>query len=371
MISLPTFLSGRRNPEHAKVIALGPVESGCYDSNQIATSSLRSGFLGFYIKGMKRVLLTTTSYQDTPGDHHALLESQDFEIVRERGPLTEERMLELAGEFDAFLCGDDAITRAVLEKSLPRLQVISKYGIGLDKIDVEACTERRIPVLFTPGVNHTTVAEHAFLLLLSIVKQLVEHTDSTRNGGWKRMTGHEIWRKRIGLAGFGRIGREVALRAKGFDMEVMAYDIYWPEEFAEEHGVARAESLDDLFENSDIVSLHTNLTEETRGMVNADRLAKLPKDAIVLNTARGELVENDAIVAALDSGTLQGYGTDVLDVEPPPANHPLTNHPKVLVTPHIGSRTYESVPRQAMRATENLIRFLSGEGDYFQANQFD
>ena len=320
---------------------------------------------------MKRVLLTTTSYQDTPGDHHALLDGQDFEVVRERGPLTEERMLELAGEFDAYLCGDDAITRVVLEKSLPRLQVISKYGIGLDKIDLDTCNEKKLPVLFTPGVNHTTVAEHTFMLLLAIMKQLVEHANFVRAGEWKRMTGHEIWKKRIGIAGFGRIGREVALRAKAFEMDVTAFDIYWPEEFAHEHGFKRAGRMDELFETSDVLSLHTNLSNETRGLVNADRLAKMPEGAVVLNTARGELVENDAIISALDSGRLAGYGTDVLDVEPPEPGHPLVVHPKVLVTPHIGSRTYESVPRQAMRATENLINFLSGEGEYLQANKFD
>ena len=114
---------------------------------------------------MKRILLSTTSYQDTPGDHHALLESQDFEIVRMRGPLSEEQMLELGNDFDGAICGDDAFTRQVLEKMLPRLKVLSKYGIGLDKIDLDACQDHKIPVLFTPGVNHTTVAEHAFCIL--------------------------------------------------------------------------------------------------------------------------------------------------------------------------------------------------------------
>ena len=122
---------------------------------------------------MKRILLSTTSYQDTPGEHHALLDSQGFELVRERGPLAEERMLELAGDLDGALCGDDAFTREVIEKMLPRLKVISKYGIGLDKIDLDACNEYKIPVLFTPGVNHTTVAEHCFALLLAGVKNLV------------------------------------------------------------------------------------------------------------------------------------------------------------------------------------------------------
>ena len=130
-----------------------------------------------------RVLLTTTSFQDTLGRHHDLVAAAGFEIVCERGPLPEARMLELAGQFDAFICGDDAITRAVIEKSLPRLKVISKYGIGLDKIDVKSATEFKIPVLFTPGVNHTTVAEHTFLLLLALEKSLLFHCDSTRAGG--------------------------------------------------------------------------------------------------------------------------------------------------------------------------------------------
>ena len=119
-----------------------------------------------------RILLTTTSYQDTPGPHHDLLASTDWEITRERGPLPEEKMLELAGEFDGFLCGDDAITEEVINKSLPLLKVISKYGIGLDKINVEHATAKKIPVLFTPGVNHTTVAEHCFGLLLSLTKKI-------------------------------------------------------------------------------------------------------------------------------------------------------------------------------------------------------
>ena len=152
---------------------------------------------------MKKILLTTTSYQDTPGEHHDLLESQGFEIVRERGPLDEERMLELAGDFDAFLCGDDAITARVIEKSLPRLQLISKYGIGLDKVDVEFATAKGIPVTFCPGVNHTTVAEHTFALLLAHCRNLCEEVNHTRKGEWTRLTGNEIMGKTLSIIGFG------------------------------------------------------------------------------------------------------------------------------------------------------------------------
>ncbi len=131
-----------------------------------------------------RILVTTTSFQDTPGPHHDALAATGWEIVTARGPLSEADTLALVGEIDGFICGDDMITAAVLDKARPRLKVLSKYGIGVDKIDVAACTARGIPVLFTPGVNHTTVAEHTFLLLLALEKHLLFHADSTRSGGW-------------------------------------------------------------------------------------------------------------------------------------------------------------------------------------------
>ena len=140
---------------------------------------------------MKRILLTTTSFQDTPGEHHQMLEKEGFEIVRERGPLPESRMLELVakGDFDGWLIGDDAITRSVIEKSLPRLKVISKYGIGLDKVDVKSATEFKLPVTFCPGVNHTTVAEHVFGLMLAIYRDIVPQCNYVKSGNWKRLTG--------------------------------------------------------------------------------------------------------------------------------------------------------------------------------------
>ena len=317
---------------------------------------------------MTRVLLTTTSFQDTPGAHHQLLESAGFEIVRERGPLSEARMLELAGTFDAFLCGDDAITRAVIEKSLPRLKIISKYGIGVDKIDVKCATEHKIPVLFTPGVNHTTVAEHTFLLLLALEKNFLYGVDATRQGEWKRKTGHELLAKTIGIVGLGRIGKEVAIRARAFGMEPVGYDIYWDDAFAKQHGVRRAATLDEIFAVSDYLSLHTNLTPETRDLVGAKNIAKMKPGVLILNCARGEIVNTDDMVAALKSGRVGGYGTDVLDQEPPPADHPLLHLPTCIVTPHVASRTFESVVRQATTSVQNLLNAVKGEKPIAQVN---
>lgn len=315
-----------------------------------------------------KILLTTTSYQDCPGDHHALLESTGAEIVRERGPLPEARMLELAGDFDAFLCGDDEITQAVIDKSLPKLKVIAKYGIGVDKIDVAYATEKNIPVSFCPGVNHTTVAEHVFMLLLALNKNLMEQANTTAAGGWKRMTGHEIMGKTIGVIGLGRIGREVVIRANAFGMHCIGYDLYWPEDFAREHNVERADGVTQLLRASDIVSLHTNLTEETRDMICEATIKNMKDGAILINCGRGELTHTADIAVALESGKLGGYGADVLDQEPPPADHPLLGAKNCIITPHVGSRTYESVQRQAGMATQNLVNLLKGEKALAQVN---
>ena len=254
--------------------------------------------------------------------------------------------------------------------TLPRLRVISKYGIGLDKIDVTECTVRKLPVLFTPGVNHTTVAEHTFCLLLAHVRNLVDSANSVRDGHWKRVTGHEIWNKSIGIVGLGRIGLEVAKRALAFGMKVHALDPYWPQAFADENGVTRHEAIETMLPEIDVLSLHANLSDSTRHLVNAERLKLSKPELIVINTSRAELVNMPDIIAALDGNKLGGYATDVLDEEPPAADHPLLKHPKALITPHIGSRTYESVPRQAMRATLNLVNYLKGEKDVIQANKF-
>lgn len=317
-----------------------------------------------------RILLTTTSFQDTPGPHHAKLKEAGYEMICDRGPLTEKRMLELVGDIDGMICGDDDITAAVIDKALPRLKVISKYGIGLDKINVAHATARKIPLLFTPGVNHTTVAEHTFGLLIGLKREIADHAANTRVGKWKRTTGHELMGSTIGIVGLGRIGKEVAIRAKAFGMKAIGFDIYWDEAFAAEYGVKRMGNISEVLENCDIASLHTNLSDETRGMINAASIARMRDGVTILNCARGELVETAAIVEGLKSGKIGGYGADVLDAEPPPADHPLLSAPRCIITPHVGSRTYESVVRQAGMACDNIIRFLNGEAPLAQANKF-
>jgi D-3-phosphoglycerate dehydrogenase / 2-oxoglutarate reductase len=316
-----------------------------------------------------RVLVTTTSFQDTPGRHHEVLGGAGFELERARGPLPEAEMLKLVGAFDGILCGDDAFTRSVLQKCLPRLRVLSKYGIGTDKIDLKAATDLRIPVGYCPGVNHVTVAEHTFGLLLALVRSIPAQDAVVKKGEWKRATGRELSGKTLGILGLGRIGKEIAKRAVAFEMKVVAYDVVWDDAFAAKVGVERKASAEEVLRAADLLSLNMSLTDRNREFLDAARLALLRPGAYVVNCARGALVSQPDVVAALKAGRLAGYAADVVEPEPIAKDNPLIGAPNVILTPHIGSRTYESVERQAMMAVENLLKGLKGEPLTAQANK--
>lgn len=288
--------------------------------------------------------------------------------MRERGPLSESQLLGLVGEFDGLICGDDEITAAVIEKSLPRLKWISKYGIGIDKIDQEYATSKGIPIGFCPGVNHTTVAEHAFGLMLALSRNIIEVSAATRLGDWKRLTGNDIRGKRLGVVGMGRVGQAIIERAGAFGMNCSAYDLFWDEPFASQHQVYRHQDPVELFANSDFISINCSLDDSTRNLVCRQTIEKMKDGAVLINCARGEIVNSDDVAAALHSGKLGGFAADVLEVEPPPADHVLLSAPNSIITPHIGSRTHESVQRQATMATQNLINFVAGEKPLAQAN---
>lgn len=321
-----------------------------------------------------KILLTTTSLQDTPGAHQGLLAASGYEIVRARGPLDEAALLELIrthGPFDGLLNGDDRVTARVMDAAGPRLKVIAKYGIGLDSIDVAYATQRRLPVLFTPGVNHTTVAEHTLGLMIALAKDFLGHASALKNGRWVRRTGHELMGKTLGILGLGRIGQEVVRRAAAFGMRCVAYSPRWPEEFARAHGVTQATDAGEVLRCADVVSLHLPLTAATRNLIDARALAAMQPGSYLINTARGGLIVEEDVAAACRSGQLAGYAADVLDEEPIRADHPFLGIESILLTPHIGSRTFESVERQAVRAVTNLTEFLGGGTDYIQANSWE
>jgi D-3-phosphoglycerate dehydrogenase len=307
-----------------------------------------------------RILLTSTSFQDTPGSHQSLLASQGFEVINLRGPLKESVMLDVIENIDGLICGDDDITRAVIEKGAKsKLRVISKYGIGLDKIDTEAAADLGIPVTNCPGVNNVTVAEHVFALLLSYMKNIIYEHNYVQAQQWKRLIGTELYGKTLGIVGLGNIGKEVAKRALAFGLKVIAYDKYIDPEFICMYPIRTTDVITDLIVDSDIISLNIALNSETAGLMNEANIAKCKKGVIVINTARAGLVGNEVVISSIESGLFGAYLTDVLDEEPMVKDHPFLAYDNIIITPHIGSRTYESVARQGTMAVENLLKFIS------------
>jgi D-3-phosphoglycerate dehydrogenase / 2-oxoglutarate reductase len=304
-----------------------------------------------------KILLTTTSFQDTPGKHHNALKKTGFEVDTLRGPVAEDVLLPIIGNYDGVICGDDYFTRRVLEKGKAgKLKVLSKYGIGLDKIDLTAAKELGIVVTNCPGVNHMAVSEHIFALILAFYKNIVDEVNITRRGKWQRLIGHEIYGMKIGVAGMGRIGKEVLLRAKAFGLKLYAFDKFIDTVFIRNNKVKVCNTIEELSSKVDILSLNMNANENNYHIINKELIINYSKNGqLIVNTARGELVNESAIIYGLENSIIGGYATDVLEEEPMIPDNSFRCMENVLLTPHIGSRTYESVERQGIMAVENLI----------------
>jgi D-3-phosphoglycerate dehydrogenase len=284
--------------------------------------------------------------------------------------LPEEQLINMAGDYDALLCGDDAITAAVLKTGKAgRLKFISKYGVGVDKIDLAAAKLLGIPVTICPGVNQHAVAELVFGLLLTFARNIHLEYNITKAGGWQKMTGFEITGKTMGIAGFGAIGKEVAIRAKAFGMNVVVTTAHPATKNIEAQGYKLANDIGELASQADILSLHVPLTPQTEEIISAGLINNMLKHGcIIINTARGKLVNTLAVKRGLEDGIIAGYLADVLDEEPMPGDYLLKNTSHTLITPHIGSRTFQSVERQGLKAAENLINMIAGNIEGYKNN---
>jgi len=327
-----------------------------------------------------RILVTTTSFLDTPGLHVKELAESGYEVIKARGPLNESQMMRLLDEepegFEGFIVGEDEFSERVLTRLSGKTKVISRYGVGLDKIDLDAAHRAGIKVTNTPGVNHTTVTEHTFGLLLSLLRHIPEHNEWVHQANWKRLTGTELAGKRFGILGFGRVGKEVAKRAMSFGMNVLIYNSSWSSDhnsyvtrlneiysdpiFGEYPPSARfVPSLDEVLGTSDFLTLHMNLTKNNVHFLNGRRIAQCRRGVILLNVSRGGLIDHYALAEAIKVGHVRGFAADVLEVEPVTPDNPLLGLPNVHLTPHIGSRTKESVVRQGLAAVRNLLGAMS------------
>jgi len=289
------------------------------------------------------------------------LKEEGVNIIDMRGSgIDDPKFIEALKGVDAVLCGNDLVVNDAMLDLAPRLKAVAKMGVGLDTVDIKAASRHNAIVFNTPGANNQAVADHTFGLILSLARKIVFCDQSLRDKRWEhtKIMGIEIWQKTLGLIGLGAIGRCVALRAKGFQMKVVAYDPFWPEEFAGEHGVEKME-IDDLLKISDIVSLHLPLTEENRGMINEKTLRSMKSTALLINAARGEIVKEKDLYNALKDNVIAGAGLDVFENEPP-TNSPLLELDNVVMTPHIAAFTHDAMNNMCTGIADQLIEYAKG-----------
>jgi D-3-phosphoglycerate dehydrogenase len=279
------------------------------------------------------------------------------------GPIEAGDWRTLLAEAEALIVRGDALVSGDDIAAASRLRAIGRSGIGVDNLDLDAATARRIPVVVAPGAGARAVAEGALALALGLLKRLPELDRAVRDGDWAardRVELGDVAGSTLGIVGYGRIGRELADLARAVGMHVLAYDPYVAEP---------STPLDALFENSDVVSLHAPLTEETRGLVGADLIARAKPGLILLNLARGGLISSlDDVLAGLESGRLGGVGLDVFEPEPPDPTHPLFGHPRVLVAPHALGFTRSAREAVFRTMAEGVAAALRGERPQHVAN---
>ncbi len=257
----------------------------------------------------------------------------------------------------------DRVDGALLDAA-PRVRVVSNYAVGYDNIDVDAATARGVVVTNTPGVLTETVADFAMTLLLAAARRVVEADRFTREGRWKSwepmlFLGQDLYGATLGLVGLGRIGAAVARRAHGFDMQLLYHDVVRREDLEADLGLEFT-SLEDLLRRSDFISVHTPLTPQTRHLISADQFRLMKRSAVLVNTARGPIVDPDALHRALADRRISAAGLDVFEVEPVPADHPLLRLDNIIVAPHIASASVDTRTKMALMAVDNLLAALGG-----------
>ena len=319
---------------------------------------------------MKRVFVT----RNLPGDSLNKLRraGHRVDVWPEFLPPPRATLLEKAkGVSGLITMLEDKVDAELMDAAGPGLKVIAQYAVGLDNVDLEAAKLRGVAVTHTPGVLTDATADLAFALLAASARRVAEGYDYVRRGDWKTwhpelLLGPELHGATVGVVGFGRIGQAFARRARGFDMRVLYFSRRRKPQAEAELGAEHV-GLAELLAESDFVSLHTPLVPETLRLMNAERLSSMKEGSILINTARGKVVDTDALLTALEDGPLFAAGLDVSDPEPLPADHPLLAHPRVVVTPHIGSAGAATRVRMAEMVVDDVLSVLSGKEPTFPA----
>jgi len=287
-----------------------------------------------------------------------LADAADVTVDKKPG-LSEDELVAIIGEYDALLVRSQTRVTARIMDAGKQLKVVGRAGVGVDNIDLDAATQRGIIVINAPDGNTITTCEHTFAMMMAVARHIPQAYHKTVGGEWDRKSflGVELRNKILGVLGMGRIGSEVAKRAKAFGMEIWGYDPFLTEERAEKLGI-RLSSVDDIVRNADFMTVHTPLTPETRHMISRAQFEVMKKGMRIVNCARGGIIDELALVEAVDQGIVAGAAFDVFEVEPPAADHPFLTHPKIIVTPHLGASTVEAQENVAIDVSEQVLNIL-------------
>ena len=313
-----------------------------------------------------RLLVTPTSYGKDDSRLKTDLEAQVGEVIYNPTgkPLTSAEVAMLLPGIDGYIAGLDGIDADAL-KTADRLKVIARYGVGVDNVDLPAAREKGIVITNTPGANSVSVAELALGLMLALARQIPEAVRAVHQGKWPRSAGLSLEGKTIGILGLGAIGKQLARRLAGFDCRVLAFDPCADATFARDNHVELL-TMDAAIEQSDFISLHLPLSAETRCLVNDDFLNKMKKGSFLVNTSRGEVIDEDALLRALQSGHLKGAALDAFTIEPPDPKNPLLALPQVIVTPHLGAQTDGATSNMGWLAMKDCLAVLRNEEPVFR-----
>ena len=298
------------------------------------------------------------AFDNTPMDQ---LKDAGMKLIDMRGSGVEDpKFMEALKQADAILCGNDLVVNDGLLDMAPGVRAIAKMGAGLDTVDIDAATRHNAIVFHTPGANNQAVADHTFALMLTVARKIIFCDQSLREKRWEhtKIMGLEIWQKTLGLIGLGAIGRCVALRAKGFEMKVVAHDPFWPDAFASEQGIERV-AVEELLRVSDVISIHAPLTPENKGMIDEKALKTMKPTAILINAARGGIVNEADLYQGLKNNVIAGAGVDVFEDEPP-SDSPLLELDNVVLTPHTAAFTFEGMNNMSVGVVEQLIEYQKG-----------
>ena len=306
-----------------------------------------------------KILITPRSFASFSDKPLKMLTERGYEIKRNNTgrPYKKEEMLKLIKDVDGIIIGIDELSAEIIEKA-NALKVISKYGIGLDNIDINMATNKKIVITNTPTANVDAVADLTFGFILSLARRIPEADRKTKSGKWEKITGKSVWEKTLGIIGLGKIGRQVVKRAQGFKMNILVYDLVKDEKFAQSYNIKYV-NLEELLQRSDYITIHIPLNDATRGMISYEELEKIKESAFLINTSRGGIVDEEALYNALRNNKLRGAALDVYSNEPP-VESSLKELDNVILTPHIAAYTEEAIDNMSIQAAQNLIDVLEG-----------